>query len=611
MEEYLSNAKKILKDKFKYENLRPLQENVVKETFNKTDIFVLSPTSSGKSLCFQLPALINEGLSVVISPLKSLIYDQALHLKQKKISTTFICSDVSISDKKEIYDGLDYNNLKFKLLYTTPETLYTNLELLEKLEQLHSNNLISRFVIDEAHCVSTWGHDFRPHYLKLNSIKQLFKKVPIMALTASATDKVQADIKDLLNMNDCKYFTQSFFRNNLNIKIIEKYDINSKNKKKESIANITSLVNNYKNETGIIYCHSRKECEDLSCKLNKNGLNCTFYHSGVTKKLRENIQSRWLLDDIKIIIATIAFGMGIDKPNVRFVIHFNLPQTVEGYYQEIGRAGRDGKQSDCILMNNKKDITLYNKMIDCDLKVCKSPKRREYNNQRKNKLNDIIRYVENIQDCKHYLLSTYFGEYIKNKVNFCNSNCINCIKNKKIKNIDFTEQSKNIINKIISLNKIGTTKKKILDEYPSKNRLLMERLITHLIINKYIKINTFKNKFGYWNEKLVLYRKAQDVLNDNIKIYLPMEIENSPKKLKIVKKLIKSNSDNSIIIEKLKRFRKEEALKKNIPFYRILTNKTLEEIATIQPKNLIELNKIKGIGDKTISNYGDSILNLI
>ena len=251
--------------------------------------------------------------------------------------------------------------------------MYTNLELLEKLEKLHTKNLISRFVIDEAHCVSTWGHDFRPHYLKMNTIKQLFPNVPIMALTASATDKVQADIKDLLNMNECKYFTQSFFRNNLNIKIVEKYDINSKNKKKESIDRIISLINNYENETGIIYCHSRKECEDLSSKLNENGLKTTYYHSGITKKIREEIQSKWLMDDIKIIIAAIAFGMGIDKPDVRFVIHFNLPQTLEGYYQEIGRAGRDGKQSDCILMNNKKDITLYNKMIDSDLKVCKSP----------------------------------------------------------------------------------------------------------------------------------------------------------------------------------------------------------------------------------------------
>ena len=174
MDEYIQIALSTLKNKFNYEKLRPIQEKVVKETYNKSDIFVLSPTSSGKSLCYQLPALINPGLSIVISPLKSLIYDQVLHLKQKKIATTFICGDVSINEKEMIYSGLAFDNLKFKLLYTTPETLYTNLELLDKLETLNKHKLISRFVIDEAHCVSTWGHDFRPHYLKLCNIKQLF-----------------------------------------------------------------------------------------------------------------------------------------------------------------------------------------------------------------------------------------------------------------------------------------------------------------------------------------------------------------------------------------------------------------------------------------------------
>jgi len=654
MDEYIENAIRTLKSKFNYDNLRPIQEQVIKETFNKSDIFVLSPTSSGKSLCYQLPALINPGITIVISPLKSLIYDQVLHLRQKKIPTTFICGDVSVNDKESIYLGLNIDNLKFKLLYTTPETLYTNLDLLEKLENLNKHKLISRFVIDEAHCVSTWGHDFRPHYTKLSSIKELFNNIPIMALTASATNVVQSQIKNLLKIPNCKLFTQSFYRDNLNIKILEKYDIDSKNKKRDAINNIIRLIAQYSNQSGIIYCHSRKDCEELSNSLIEQNISCDYYHSGISKKKKEDLQNKWLNNDTYIIIATIAFGMGIDKPDVRFVIHFNLPQTLEGYYQEIGRGGRDGKISDCILLNNSKDNTLYNKMIHNEIRNAKSPKRTEHLKKKESKLEDIQRYIANIEDCKHYLLSTYFGEFIKNKKNFCNFKCTNCNKKTEINYIDYSDKSKEIIGKIITTRK-NTTKKQLIDSYAKevfnksprlvnlnkklenglnkkeikneikhiKNRenMIIDRLITHLILNKFIKIETVSpyNNSGvrrfYTSETLKLYKKAQDILNDNIKIKLPMEIhkefESKPKKLIIVKKLENKSKSNSKIIDKLKQFRKEEAYRKNIPAYRIFSNKTLEEIVLNNPKSLKELNCIKGIGEKTINNYGEAILNML
>ena len=283
----LSDILIVLKDNFNYDSLRDIQEKVVLESFNNTNIIVLSPTGGGKSLCYQLPALINPGITIVISPLRSLIFDQVNNLVRKGIKATLLTGDTSTTEKETIYQNLELEEIPYSIIYTTPETIQSNSKFITYLENINSRKLIQRIVIDEAHCVSTWGHDFRPSYLKISSIKSTFPNVPFMALTATATDKVLSDIKHLLGIDGCKVFTQSFKRSNLNIKILSKNT--------SSVQDIIdSIRTQYNNKSGIIYCHSRKQCEQLSSKLKIYNVQCEFYHAGLSRKDRENIQSNWI-----------------------------------------------------------------------------------------------------------------------------------------------------------------------------------------------------------------------------------------------------------------------------------------------------------------------------
>ena len=297
---------KILNEKFGYKHLREKQADVVKAAMIKQDIIVLMPTGGGKSLCYQLPALLQNGITIVISPLRSLIYDQVLNLKKKKIPAVLLSGDISVNEKKSILDKLKLDTIPFSLLYTTPETLLSNYQLIPILEELNEQNLLNRIVIDEAHCVSNWGHDFRPSYLKMSSLKNLFPKVPIMALTATATKKVLSDIKHLLDIKEHAIFQQSFVRKNLNIKIIHRET------EKDSIEELKNLVRTkYRNISGIIYCHSRKKCEKIANELKLHDIKAEFYHAGLGRKGREQIQNDWIDNKLNIVVATIAFGMGI------------------------------------------------------------------------------------------------------------------------------------------------------------------------------------------------------------------------------------------------------------------------------------------------------------
>jgi len=545
---------KILTQNFGYKGLRPIQKNVINATYSNQDIIVLCPTGGGKSLCYQLPALLHQGLTIIISPLRSLIYDQVTSLKKKNIPVELLSGDVSSKDKNTIFKKLQQESLPFSLLYTTPETLLANYELINILETLNEKEMLSRIVIDEAHCVSSWGHDFRPAYLKLGGIKCMFENVPLMVLTATATDKVLSDIKHLLQINEHKLFKQSFYRKNLNINIIQKSN------EKETVEEIKNLLRTkYKNQSGIIYCYSRKSCESLSSKLQLYSINSAFYHAGLNKNERENVQTDWLNNDIQVIVATIAFGMGIDKPDVRFVFHMNMPMTIENYYQEIGRSGRDGLKSDCIIFYQKskegkcsKDLVLYTKMINSD--KTNSPKRKDYNKKRINKIYQTVKFIENTIDCRHKLLSNYFGE---NDIEKCNNGCDNCIKNTgKMVTKDITELAKHIINCILLLKQYASrikikqilTGHHYMKKYKSKlfynildNEEEIERIISKLVTDKYIKEIPIQTNYGNWSDKLQLYKKSQNFLESiTTKIYLPIIKENKldkyflPKKLNII-----------------------------------------------------------------------------
>lgn len=386
----------LLKKYFGYDTFRPMQLDVINNVIDKKDTLVLMPTGGGKSICYQIPALKFEGLTIVISPLISLMKDQVDNLKANGINGEFINSSLNNKDIERILNRIKINDIK--ILYIAPERL-----AIESFRNFLINTNVSLIAIDEAHCISEWGHDFRQEYRNLISLKKYFPNVPIIALTATATLKVREDILKQLDFKNPKIFASSFDRENLNLIVMPKKNIFDK---------IITLLEKHKNESAIIYCFSRKDTETLSTQLNKEGYKSLPYHAGLSAKIRKNNQDLFIKDKVNIIVATIAFGMGIDKPNVRLIIHHTFSKTVEGYYQEIGRAGRDNLPSDCILFfsygDKYKHEFFIRKIEDPILKDAASEK-----------LENMIFYAED-SICRRKYILNYFGEkYEKDNCNHC------------------------------------------------------------------------------------------------------------------------------------------------------------------------------------------------
>jgi len=388
-----------LKKHFGYDAFRPLQEAIVRDALAGRDVFVLMPTGGGKSLCFQLPALLRDGLTIVVSPLISLMKDQVDALRASGIAATFLNSALDAAEARERFRGIHNGN--YRLLYVAPERL-----MLETfIEKLPGWN-IAQIAIDEAHCISEWGHDFRPEYRALSKLRKLLPDVPMMALTATATERVRDDIVRQLKLQQPRCYMASFDRPNLTYRVMPKvaaYD------------QLLEFLEGRPNDSGIVYCATRKSADSIAARLNSDGITAKPYHAGLEAGERAKHQEMFLRDDVRVVSATIAFGMGINKSNVRFVVHYDLPKNIESYYQETGRAGRDGLPGDCVLLFNAGDVVKQTRFID--------EKSESEARIAREQLRQMVHYAET-RECRRAVLLRYFGEERPNEP--CDG-CDNCL----------------------------------------------------------------------------------------------------------------------------------------------------------------------------------------
>lgn len=429
-----------LKKKFHLHGFRQNQLEAINATLGGKDAFVLMPTGGGKSLCYQLPSVVESGrthgVTVVVSPLLSLMQDQVDHLQKLHIQAFLINGETSAQHRKHVLQAFQHSEPQrfIQLLYVTPEMLNKSVAIVDGFLNLYRRGLLARIVIDEAHCVSQWGHDFRPDYKALGDIRKQFKNVPVMALTATATENVKMDVIQNLGMENAEVFKQSFNRPNLS------YEVRPKGTQAQVLEEIAQLIDqSYSGQAGIIYCLSKKNCETFASALRDQfNINARHYHAGMPSAERIDTQKRWQSGEFKVIVATIAFGMGIDKPDVRFVVHQTIPKSLEGYYQETGRAGRDGARSGCHLFYSYRDTTTLKKMIEDSEDGNYEQKERQ-----KRLLRNVIQFCENRSDCRRVQVLEYFNEHFQRQD--CGKTCDNCNSTDRFETCDFRDHAKNII----------------------------------------------------------------------------------------------------------------------------------------------------------------------
>jgi bloom syndrome protein len=536
-------VKTALKDRFHLHGFRHNQLEAINATLGAKDTFVLMPTGGGKSLCYQLPAVVQcgrtRGVTVVISPLLSLMQDQVEALQKKGVQACLINSEVTSDHRKFVFQALKGPEVEkyIQILYITPEMINKSRALTDIFHNLHGRNRLARIVIDEAHCVSQWGHDFRPDYKALGDVRRQFPGVPVIALTATATENVKVDVIHNLGMEGCEVFTQSFNRPNLT------YEVKVKGKVKDALEDIAKTINTmHKGQSGIVYCLSRKNCEKIALQLTKEyGIKANFYHAGMQVQAKQEVQRRWQAGDCNVIVATIAFGMGIDKPDVRFVIHHSIPKSLEGYYQETGRAGRDGKRSSCYLYYGYGDTASLKCMIN-DGEGSWEQKERQMQ-----MLRIVVQFCENRSDCRRVQVLAYFNEHFNREK--CNGGCDNCNSESSFESQDFTQYARSAIklvrrvqnHRVTLLHCVdvfrGTKNKKItelghdqIEEYGLASALERgdaERLFHRLLSEDALEELNRVNKSGFANQYIKLGRNASDFSTGRRRVNIQIRV--SPK----------------------------------------------------------------------------------
>lgn len=599
---------KTLKSYFGYTHFRPLQEEIITRILQKKDTLVLMPTGGGKSICYQLPALLMPGTTVVVSPLISLMKDQVEALQANGI----IARALNSTNDETTNANLRFECIqgRVKLLYISPERLLSELNFL--LKDIN----ISLFAIDEAHCISQWGHDFRPEYTQLKVLRQQFPHVPIVALTATADKITRQDIIQQLAMKDPQIFISSFDRPNLSL------DVKRGFQQKEKIRTILDFIGRHKNESGIIYCMSRSKTEKVAELLEEHGIRTAVYHAGLSTAARDTAQDDFINDRVQVVCATIAFGMGIDKSNVRWVIHYNLPKSIESFYQEIGRAGRDGLPSDTLLFYSFGDIVLLSKFAA------------ESNQQQINmeKLNRMQQYAE-ADICRRRILLNYFGETMTHDCGNCDV-CRNpperfdgtIIVQKALSGIARTEQSISI-STLIDILKGAATQEIIEKGYDKLKtygvgrdipaRDWQDYLLQMLNLGYFEVAYNEKNHlkiteagrrvlFGQERAQLVVIKREE---------YIPKESKRGKKKIQDVQApaltpAVFENEDTHLF-EELRQLRKKLADAQAIPAYIVLSDKTLHLLSSNQPTTIDAFGEISGIGEFKKEKYGKDFVEAI
>ncbi len=575
---------------FGYNQFRHNQEAIINHVLNGEDTVVLMPTGGGKSICYQLPALVLPGITVVVSPLIALMKDQVDALRQNGIAAAYLNSSLSTSEQYSVFQQLRTGQVK--LLYLAPERLVGDNRFMEWLQEMN----VSLFAIDEAHCISQWGHDFRPEYLVLGQLKERFPNIPLIALTATADALTQKDIIERLQLKSYKLFEQSFNRPNIHYYI---------KPKKNHYEQLCDYLDGHSEDSGIIYCLSRAGCEKIAADLAADGYSATAYHAGLSREERERRQEKFLKDEIRIMVATIAFGMGINKSNVRFVAHVDLPKNIEGYYQETGRAGRDGLHSEAILFYSAGDVFKLKNFVQVDGNA-------EQTRILQHKLDQMAALCTTRQCRRKYLLN-YFNEPA---ADYCGS-CDNCLGEYETQDItveaqkilsaivrlqenygvnyviDFIKGSKSVKPEHVELKTYGVGKEHTKEQWKA---YLDELLYQHLIQQSEGEYPVLK-----LNDQSISILKGKQKVS--------FRLRKAEKKPQIAKET--GTTEHQELFQQLRQLRFQIAQDENVPPYVIFSDATLLELATYLPQTLSELHHISGFGEVKMARYGSDFMGVV